>query len=237
MIAPYLLKLLTGKVKQMGDPDATVRIDKSWESGMFKKEVEGNCWLGETGLEHDEVADTKNHGGPEKAVFAYPASHYSFWQKKLETDEIGVGAMGENLSLQEVDEFSICIGDTFEIGDAVIQVSQPRQPCWKPARRFRQIDLALQIQNSGRTGWYFRVLKEGYVSSESSLKLMERPFPQWSIAACNEVMHFNKHDFRQADDLASCSLLAPNWQRTLHKRLRGQNSSVGKRVFGPNKEA
>lgn len=236
MNAPYVDKILSGKVRQMGDPEATTALDKPWQSGMFKKEVEGKCWLGATGLEQDEVADTKNHGGAEKAVFAYPSSHYAFWQKKLGTDEIDVGAMGENFQVQEVDEFSICIGDTFEIGDAVIQVSQPRQPCWKPARRFRVMDFALQIQNSGRTGWYFRVLKEGYISGQSSLKLQERTFPQWTIAACNEVMHFNKEDLRQADDLAACSLLAPNWKRTLHKRLRGQHSSVGKRVFGPNKE-
>ncbi|ASN07016.1 MOSC domain-containing protein [Virgibacillus necropolis] len=236
MNAPQIHKLLIGKVKQLGDPDSSNRLDKPWESGMFKKEVEGKCWLSFTGLENDEVADTKNHGGPEKALFAYPINHYSFWQKRLNTDEMGIGAMGENLAINEADEFSICIGDTFEIDDAVIQVSQPRQPCWKPARRFRVMDLALQIQNSGRTGWYFRVLKEGFISNGSSLKLVERSYPQWTIAACNEVMHIYKDDLRQADELASCSLLAPNWKRTLHKRLRGQQSSVGKRIFGPNKE-
>lgn len=236
MNAPYIDKLLTGKVKQMGNPDATDRLNKPWESGMFKKEVEGNCWLGETSFENDEVADTKSHGGPEKAVFAYPQHHYVYWRKKLEIEAIGIGAMGENFSLQKADEFSVCIGDTFEVGDAIIQVSQPRRPCWKPARRFRVMDLALQIQNSGRTGWYFRVLKKGYISSGSSLTLVERNYPQWTIAACNEVMYFNKHDLRQADDLASCHLLAPNWKRTLHKRLRGQESAIEKRVFGPNKE-
>ncbi|WP_404451310.1 MOSC domain-containing protein [Virgibacillus necropolis] len=236
MNAPYIHKLLTGKVKQIGNPNATDRLNKPWESGMFKKEVAGNCWLSKTGLNNDEVADTKNHGGPEKAVFAYPTGHYHYWQKKLATDEIDIGAMGENLALKDADEFSICIGDTFEIGDAVIQVAQPRQPCWKPARRFRIMDLALQIQNSGRTGWYFRVLKEGYISSGNSLTLIERSYPQWTIAACNEVMHVYKDDLRQADALASCSLLAPNWKRTLQKRLRGQNSSVEKRVYGPNKE-
>lgn len=234
--APYVHKILTGKVKQMGNPDATNRLDRPWESGMFKNEVTGKCWLGKTGFENDEVADTKNHGGPEKAVFAYPSNHYPFWQKKLDTDEIGIGAMGENLVMEDADEYSICIGDTFELGEAVIQVAQPRQPCWKPARRFRIMDLALQIQKSGRTGWYFRVVKEGYVSSDSQLKLMERSYPQWTIAACNEVMHVYKDDLRQADELAACSLLAPNWKQTLHKRLRGHKSSVEKRVYGPNKE-
>nr|WP_245837361.1 MOSC domain-containing protein [Virgibacillus phasianinus] len=236
-MAPYIQKILTGKVKRLGEPGAADPLDRPWESGMFKKESEGKSWLSETGIENDEVADTKNHGGPEKAVFAYPSAHYPFWQKKLGTDQMGIGAMGENFVITNVDEYAICIGDTFEIGEAIIQVSQPRQPCWKPARRFHVMDLALQIQNSGRTGWYFRVLKEGYISGGGSLNLIERPYPEWTIAACNEVMHFYKEDLRRADELASCHLLAPSWRRTLHKRLRGQKSSVGKRVYGPNKEA
>ncbi|MFZ3579641.1 MOSC domain-containing protein [Virgibacillus sp. DJP39] len=235
MNVPFAAKILTGKVKRAGDPDASDRLDKPWESGMFKKEVTGNLWLSKTGLENDEVADTKNHGGPEKAIFAYPAEHYNFWKKQLNTDEIGIGAMGENLAVEGVDEFSICIGDTFELSDAIIQVAQPRQPCWKPARRFRVLDLALQIQNSGRTGWYFRVLKEGNIAGGSSLKIIERPYPQWTIAACNEVMHVYKNDLHQADELASCGLLAPSWRETLQKRLRGKQSSVEKRVYGPNK--
>ncbi|WP_430788468.1 MOSC domain-containing protein [Virgibacillus flavescens] len=234
MNAPYIHKILTGKVKKLGNPDASNRLDKPWESGMFKKEVAGNCWLSISGLEHDEVADKKNHGGPEKAVFAYPINHYTFWQKELDTNEIGIGAMGENLALQEVDEYSACIGDTFEIGDAIIQIAQPRQPCWKPARRFRVMDLALQIQNSGRTGWYFRVLKEGFIQSESKMNLVERHYPQWTIAACNEIMHVKKDDLIQAEALASCELLAPNWKQTLSKRLSGHRSSIANRVYGPN---
>lgn len=235
MNVPFIKELRTGKVKQLGKKHAKEPMDRPWETGMFKEKREGKWWLQKTGLVEDEVADTKIHGGPEKALFAYPLQHYTYWKNDLNM-EIDAGAMGENLVITEANEFSMFIGDTYQFGEAIIQVSQPRQPCWKPARRFNVLDFALRIQNSGLTGWYYRVLKEGYVEAGTELTLLERPFPQWSIAACNEVMHIHKADLAAAYDLASCELLAENWKRTLHKRLRGQESSLEKRIYGANKE-
>lgn len=233
MNSPFINELRTGKVKQLGNAKAKDPMDRAWETGMFKKQQAGKMWLQKTGLVEDEVADTKVHGGPEKALFAYPLHHYPYWENDLEV-EIGAGAMGENLVITEVDEFTTFIGDTYEFGDAIIQVSQPRQPCWKPARRFKVLDFALRIQNSGLTGWYYRVLQEGNVEAGVELKLIERPYPNWSIAACNEVMHVRKTDLAAAYELASCPLLAENWKRTLQRRLRGKESTLEKRVYGTN---
>lgn len=235
MEEPHLHKLFIGKVKRMGKKDAENPLEREWESGIFKNATNEEVWLTETGFKGDEVADKKNHGGPEKAVFAYPIKHYTYWQQVIEHEDMQMGAMGENFALLEMDEFTVCIGDTYKIGDAIIQVSQPRQPCWKPARRFQIMDLALQIQNTGRTGWYFRVLQEGAIQEDSPLELLDRPYPQWTIQAANEVMHFNKDDLQLADALASCELLADNWVQRLKKRLRGQESGIEKRVYGPNK--
>lgn len=231
---PYVKQLRTGKVKKMGSESAKNPMERKWESAIYKQEQKEPMMLYKTGLEKDEVADKKNHGGPEKALFAYPAQHYPYWQEQLDTEEIDVGGMGENLVLEGVDEFSVFIGDTYRFGEAIIQVSQPRQPCWKPARRYKVLDFALRIQRSGRTGWYFRVLQEGVVHAETELELLERPYPEWSIAACNEVMHVRKGDLNAAYELASCTLLAENWKRNLQKRLRGQESNIRKRVYGPN---
>lgn len=236
MAAPYVQKLFAGKVKKIGDPNASDRMDQQWESGMFKNSVLEQLWLSKTGLTGDEVADTKNHGGAEKAIFAYPASHYDFWLEELGLQDIGVGAMGENIAVQSMDEHSVCIGDTYQFCDAVIQVSQPRQPCWKPARRFRRMDFALRIQQSGRTGWYFRVLKEGIVQGERELILLERLYPQWTIDKCNVVMHEKTDDLKLAEDLYSCEFLAENWKKTLLKRLAGAKTSIENRVYGPNKD-
>ncbi|WP_245831747.1 MOSC domain-containing protein [Oceanobacillus senegalensis] len=235
MSKPYIEKLLIGKVKQVGNPNATNRMDRQWESGIFKNSVDDKVWLSKTGLTGDEVADKKNHGGPEKAVFAYSIKHYDVWKKELNIDDIGIGAMGENIAVNYMDEDTVCIGDTYQFGDSIIQVSQPRRPCWKPARRFRTMDFALRIQNTGRTGWYFRVLKEGFVQGEIGLTLLERPYQQWTIAKCNEVMYKKKDDLMLAKELHDCDLLAPNWKKTLTKRLVGQDSSSEKRVYGPNK--
>lgn len=236
MNSPFIKELRTGKVKKLGEKDATDPMDRQWETAMFKEEREGKLYLHKTGLVGDEVADTKVHGGTEKALFAYPVKHYDYWKKDLQLEEIDVGAMGENLAIAHANEFSTFIGDTYQFGEAIIQVSQPRQPCWKPARRFKVLDLALRIQNSGLTGWYYRVLEEGYVEAGLDLTLIERPCPDWSIAACNEVMHMRKEDLAAARELASCQFLAPNWQQRLEKRLRGQESSIENRVYGENKD-
>lgn len=236
MNEPFVHKLFKGRVKKIGDPNAKHAFDKQWETGMFKNEIEDSIYLTETGLIGDDVADKKNHGGPEKALFAYPVGHYKYWKEKLQNDSIDVGGMGENLAMLEMDEFTVCIGDTYQFGDAIIQVSQPRRPCWKPARRYRVMDLALQIQNSGRTGWYFRVLQEGEVISRIDLELLERPYPQWTIAACNEVMYIRKDDLKAASELAECKYLAVNWKKSLKKRLIGRESLIDKRVFGPNRQ-
>ena len=233
MEEPFVYKVFTGKVKKLGDANAKDPMDREWESGIFKKQTEEQVWLSKTGLDGDEQADKKHHGGPEKALFAYPIKHYKLWKEELNID-IDMGAMGENLAVLEMDEFSVCIGDTYQLGDAVIQVSQPRQPCWKPARRFKIKDFALRIQNTGRTGWYFRVLEEGHIISRIDMELIDRPYPQWSIAACNEVLHVYKDDLKLADELASCELLAPNWKRTLQNRLRGRERDIRRRVYGPN---
>lgn len=235
MNSPFIKQLRKGKVKKMGKKGAKDPFEREWESGIFKNPFEDKLWLTKTGLKGDEIADTKVHGGPEKALFAYPVKHYEYWQKELQL-EINAGGFGENLVVEGTDEFTTCLGDTYRFGDAIIEVSQPRQPCWKPARRFQVIDFALRIQQTGKTGWYFRVLQEGYVEGGVSMELLERPYPEWTIEKCNEVMHKKKDDLELTASLLACEALAQNWQRTFRRRLRGIQSDIAKRVYGPNKD-
>src|SRR5699024_4674699 len=208
---PFVNQLFIGKVKQLGDPEASNPMEREWETGMFKKSTESKVWLTKTNLIGDAVADTKVHGGPEKALFAYPLEHYPYWKENLDNPSIGPGAFGENLSLKFMTESDVCIGDTFKLGKAVIQVSQPRRPCWKPARRFKVLDFALRIQNSGLTGWYFRVLKEGYIGEGEGLELKSRPYPEWTVKRTNEVMYQEKDNLELTRELANCKYLAENW--------------------------
>ena len=210
-------------------------MDREWSSGIVKRAVEGKNWVSQTNLQGDGQADLKHHGGPEKAIFVYPTGHYPYWQRKLGNPDFSIGAFGENLALQNLTEDEVCIGDIYQIGEIRAQVSQPRQPCWKPARRWKLKDLALQVQQQGKTGWYFRVLKEGEIQAGDTLHLLERPFSEWSVAKCNDVMHNQKHDLEQSARLAQCELLAPSWRNTLHKRINSVGKEdVSNRVYGPN---
>lgn len=235
LASPTILNIYVGLPQTFGKANAANPMDRIWTSGIFKELVKGPVWLTKTNLVGDGQADLKNHGGPEKAVFVYPNDHYDAWREELGIADFSPSAFGENFSVYGQTEKDVCIGDVFRIGEAVVQVSQPRQPCWKPARRWRMKDLALRIQETGRTGWYYRVLKEGYVQSGNELKLTERPYPQWTIAECNDIMHNRKHDLEAAASLAACPSLADRWVRTLTKRVRtGKTSDITKRVIGPN---
>lgn len=228
-------QLFIGKPKTVGRADAAHPMDREWTSGIFKEPVSGPVWLGKEKLAGDGQADLVNHGGLEKAVFCYPSEHYTYWQRQHQIEEMYAGGMGENFSLDGGIEADLSVGDIFSVGDAVVQVSQPRQPCWKPARRFRRKDLALLLQDSGKTGWYFRVLQEGEVAAGQQLTLIDRPTPEWTIETCNRIMHHDKQNFELAAALASCDYLAASWKRTLLKRVEKQQaSSIEKRVYGPN---
>ena len=226
--------LLRGRTRDLGSPGADDPMDRPWTTGIFKTPASGDIFLSTTGLANDQVGDTVNHGGPEKALFPYPASHYEYWRQAAGLTEITIGGMGENLSIINATENEICIGDIYQFCSAVVQVSQPRQPCWRPARRFRVKDLALQIQQTGRTGWYFRVLQEGSVRGNSTMALLERPEPNWTIARCNDIMHHDKDNLEASAALAAVPTLSLNWKATLQKRLAGKQSHLEPRVFGPN---
>jgi MOSC domain-containing protein YiiM len=208
-------------------------MDKEWTTGFFKEPVAGPVWLGRTNLAGDGQADLQNHGGPEKAVNVYPVEHYPHWQADLGIAELPPGAFGENFTTGGALEGDVCVGDVFQVGDALVQLSQPRQPCWKLARRWRVKDLALRVQQTGRTGWYFRVLREGAVEAGARLRLVERPHPELSVAAANEVMHHRKQDLAAARSLAECPLLSVSWRESLSRRAAtGASASTAARLEG-----
>lgn len=230
-----LISVQIGLPQTLGQDGAPDPMDQPWTTGFFKLPVTDPVWLGTTNLRGDAQADLRNHGGPEKAVNVYPFEHYSYWQQVLDAPSLSYGSFGENFTTQGLLEAEVCLGDIFEVGGALVQVSQPRQPCWKLARRWRRKDLALKVQESGRTGWYFRVLREGTIEPGSRLILVERPCPEWTVASANDVMHRRTDDVQAARHLAACQTLAVRWRETLNKRV--ETKTVGSstaRLYGPN---
>ncbi len=228
--------LRVGQPRKYGTEGASHPFDRPWESAIVKDAVEGPLWLGREGFDGDAVADRALHGGPEKAVLASASEHLDFWRDLLQRPDVGPGAFGENLVLEGALEADVCIGDTYELGGAVVQVAQPRQPCWKQSRRWRRKDLALQMQRTGRTGWYLRVLREGRVAPGDVLRLVERPWPAWPVARANAVMHGRPVDRDAAAALAEVPQLAERWRTNLRRLAGGQPKDDEPRLVGPNRE-
>ncbi|MEO1087931.1 MAG: MOSC domain-containing protein, partial [Acidobacteriota bacterium] len=192
--------------------------DKPWTSAIVKTPTPGRLALGSTQLDGDGQADLRHHGGPDKAVLAYAASHYDAWAPE---HDFPWGGFGENWTVAGHDEDTVFLGDIYTVGTATVQVSQPRQPCWKLNRRWQIKGLALEAQNSGRLGWYYRVLSTGHVQVGDIFTLVERPLPDWPLARLNALMHRDKQNRADAAFLAECGLLAESWRATFRKRAAG----------------
>ncbi|MBC7965972.1 MAG: MOSC domain-containing protein [Fuerstia sp.] len=210
-----ILSIQVGRPQQFDVEGAPA---ESWTSAIRKTAVSGAVHLGRTGLAGDEQADPVHHGGPDKAVLAYAAKHYETWNAEFPDLNFPAGGFGENLTVAGIDESGGCIGDTFRIGDCLLQISQPRQPCWKLSRRWNFPQLAVLVQQNGRTGWYHRVLQEGVIEAGMALELVDRPFPDFSVAWASSVMFARPK--RSDDDLrlAACPALSDAWRTTLENR-------------------
>ncbi|GAC1334752.1 MAG: MOSC domain-containing protein [Isosphaeraceae bacterium] len=203
---------------QIGLPRPIESVDEPWTSGIFKTKVSGPIFLRETNLVGDGQADLKNHGGPDRAVLAYSADHYHLWCVELAQGDLPFGWFGENLTILGLDERTVCIGDVFSIGPARVQVSQPRQPCWKLAARTGVEDLPSRVVKTMRGGWYLRVLKEGTIESGMSVELQERFHPAWPVSAAFEVANFRRTDRAATLALADLPELSTDWRTSARKR-------------------
>ncbi len=186
-------------------------------SGIDKKVAPGPRRITRTGLEGDRQGDTRHHGGPEKALHHYPRDHYAAW--RADGVEADPPAFGENISTLGMTEADICIGDVYRLGTAVLQVSQGRQPCWRLNARFGRPDMAYLVQKSGRTGWYYRVIEEGRAEAGDSLRLEERPQPQWPLARIIDLLYTRTLDMEALQALADLPELALSWRELAARRI------------------
>lgn len=138
---------------------------KKVKTGIFKKKVSGPIFLGREGLEGDIQADRKNHGGPDKAVYAYSLENLRYWSQLRAEPDYEPGHMGENITLEALDDHAVSIGDRFQMGSAIVEVTQPRVPCFKLGIRMQEPQFVGKFLNSGRTGFYLRVIQEGLIEA------------------------------------------------------------------------
>jgi MOSC domain-containing protein YiiM len=216
MDQPQVHSIQIGGPRQHGTSGAADPMDKLWTTGFYKQPVAAAVYVGRLNVEGDGQADLENHGGPDKAICCYPLAHYVFWRERLGVAELPTGAFGENFTIAGLTEPDVCIGDTWQVGERlVVQVSQPRQPCWKLARRWRVKTLALEVQQSGKTGWYYRVLTPGRVAAGAELKRLERPFPEWTVERANQIMYAKAPPRDDVVTLSDVQLLSESWRSHL----------------------
>jgi MOSC domain-containing protein YiiM len=194
-------------------------MDRLWVTATFKEPVNGAVWLGKEGFAGDQQADRRYHGGADKAALTYSFDHYASWEPEGFPVPMPPGSFGENILVSGMVERDVFIGDIYKLGKTTVQVSQPRYPCSKQERRWRMPGLVKRILESGRTGWYLRVLEEGLVEAGDSFDLQERPFPQWNVPRAHSVMQAGKEDPEAMAELARCPALSQEWRSALLKRL------------------
>lgn len=205
----------------VGMPQTEVFQGKAVETGFCKQPVAASVFLGKLNFSGDGQADLRYHGGLDKAVCVYPHEHYAYWEKELKRI-LPPAAFGENLTVSGMVESDVHVGDIFKVGEAVIQISEPRQPCYKIAGRHDVKDLALRIRNTGYTGFYCRVLEEGYVEPDSEIKPLTIHPARITVSFINDVMKENEYRTEDIQRILAVEELSDSLRETFSKRLEKQ---------------
>ncbi|MGY5959112.1 6-hydroxyaminopurine reductase [Kosakonia sp. BK9b] len=203
-------------------------------SAIAKLQVEGELMLTGAGLAGDEQAEQSYHGGPDRALCHYPREHYAWWAERFpeQASLFCAPAFGENLSTFGLTEKTVFIGDIFRWGDALIQVTQPRSPCFKLNFHFAISDMASQMQASGKVGWLYRVIAAGRVSTDSPLELASR-VSDVSVDEAGAIAWYQPFDDEQYHRLLSAAGLSASWTRTLqNRRIHGKIEDDSRRLWG-----
>jgi MOSC domain-containing protein YiiM len=172
---------------QVGVPRVVLRDGEEVATGIFKMPVQERILMRTLNLDGDRQADLSVHGGRDKAVYAYPSEHYAFWKRELPGVELPWGSFGENLTTEGLLEANVHLGDRFQIGTAEIAVTQPRLPCFKLNLKFRRDDMAKRLLASRRTGFYFRVLREGEIGAGDEIVRVYQDENRVSIADAMKI--------------------------------------------------
>jgi MOSC domain-containing protein YiiM len=191
--------------------------DKEMITGICKEAAQ-EVFLTYEGFQGDGVADLRFHGGPDRAVCLYPYEHYSLWEQEFDKS-LSPAAFGENLTVTNMPERDVYIGDMYQVGDAVIQITQARNPCSTINKRTHLSMLLKRMIDTGYTGYFGRVIKEGKVRKDSKITLLQRHPKQVSILFANQVYFHMLHDREAVNKLLDLPELAIKWRDSLIKRV------------------
>lgn len=188
-------------------------------TGIYKEPVGGTVALGKLGLEGDGQADLTVHGGEYQAIYSYPFEHYAYWERVLERPPFEHGTFGENLTVTEMLETEVCIGDVYRIGTATVQVTMPRIPCFKFGHKIGKPTILKEFLHSGRSGFYQRVVEEGMVSPGDTFELVSKDPRRVTVRDTLGMQKFDEGDRESLEKALSIEALGAYARRDLMARL------------------
>lgn len=203
----------------LGQPRLVMRGDEPVSTGIFKEPVTGRVMMRTLNLDGDRQADLSVHGGPFKAIYAYPSEHYEFWRAEFPEMDLPYGMFGENLTTEGMFEPEVDIGDTFRIGGAKIMAVQPRMPCYKLALRFGRSDILRRFTESERSGIYFSVIEEGEVGTGDEIVPLEKSGSDLNVVDMVRLYSSDRHNRELLHRAISTPSLPEDWREYFREHL------------------
>lgn len=206
----------------VGLPRQVFANDKSVTTGIFKEPTKARVMVRRLNLDGDRQADLSVHGGPDKAVYAYPVEHYDYWLREFPDMELPFGMFGENFTTEGLLEHSVNIGDSFRIGQVELVATQPRLPCYKLGIKFGRDDMVKRFLASGRTGFYFQVLREGEVEAGDGIVRIKREENDISVPDITRLYVSKNHSKADQQTLrraVQLQALPESWRSYFRHRL------------------
>jgi MOSC domain-containing protein YiiM len=210
------MKLLSINVSP---PTEVVHGGEMVTTGIFKRPVEGRVMLGTLNLDGDGQADLVGHGGTYKAAYAYPVENYEYWERELGRTDFAFGQFGENFTVEGMPEGEIHIGDVFRVGGALIEVTQPRVPCYKLGLKMGLRGFEKMFLASCRVGFYLRVLEEGEVGAGDVLVRVRTDPERMTVREMCHLLYFDPENLEGAKKALRIRALSPGWRQSFEDRL------------------
>src|SRR5437660_4034654 len=207
----------------VGLPRLVLRNDEPVSTGIFKEPVQGPVMLRTLNLDGDRQADLSVHGGPSKAVYAYPSEHYEYWKRELPEMSLPYGMFGENFTTKGLLEDTVNVGDRFSIGEAEFMATEPRMPCYKLGIKFGRPDIIKRFLASRRSGFYFAIVQEGMVIAGDSIELIGNEQKEISVADITRLYAFEKDDVKALRRAIEVKALPENWKGYFQHQLEKQS--------------
>ncbi len=196
-------------------------------TGIWKNPVLGRCRVGRLNLDGDGQGDLAGHGGEQRAVFAYQIESYRYWQERLKRTDFVPGQFGENFTIEGLPDDVVCIGDRYQIGSALFEVTQPRVTCYRVGIRMNEPSMPALLTSSGRPGFYFRVLQEGDVGAGDGIVKVGEARERMTVEEINALLYLPDHPRDRLERALQMEALSPGWRASFEALLRSHSSAVG----------